>query len=124
MAIVPPCIATPLPLPPIRSFPHEWIHANTACGGAVVVRDHHARRKPSEDEASERAEVSRQAQQLLEKQDFARLEQLASRFRDTDRYFSSGVWKLSAYYVGIGYAFSMSNRDPAYWQGREKLVQA
>lgn len=80
--------------------------------------------EPSEDEASERAEVSRQAQQLLEKQDFARLEQLASRYRDTDRYFSSGVWKLSAYYVGIGYAFSMSNRDPAYWQGREKLVQA
>ncbi|HDS1590698.1 TPA: cytoplasmic protein, partial [Stenotrophomonas maltophilia] len=78
--------------------------------------------EPSEDEASERAEVSRQAQQLLEKQDFARLEQLASRYRDTDRYFSSGVWKLSAYYVGIGYAFSMSNRDPAYWQGREKLV--
>ncbi|EKT4073143.1 cytoplasmic protein, partial [Stenotrophomonas maltophilia] len=33
--------------------------------------------EPSEDEASERAEVSRQAQQLLEKQDFARLEQLA-----------------------------------------------
>jgi len=50
--------------------------------------------EPSEDEASERAEVSRQAQQLLEKQDFARLEQLASRYRDTDRYFSSGVWKL------------------------------
>ncbi|HDS1316853.1 TPA: DUF4034 domain-containing protein, partial [Stenotrophomonas maltophilia] len=80
--------------------------------------------EPSEDEASERAEVSRQAQQLLEKQDFARLEQLASRYRDTDRYFSSGVWKLSAYYVGIGYVFSMRNRDPAYWQGREKLVQA
>lgn len=75
------------------------------------------------DELTDRHAVTRQATELFEKQDFATLERLGERYRTTDQRFGSGVWKLSTYYAGISRAFSITNRDPAYWAGREKIVR-
>nr|NYU00252.1 DUF4034 domain-containing protein [Stenotrophomonas sp. SbOxS2] len=75
------------------------------------------------DELTDRHAVTRQATELFEKQDFATLERLGERYRTTGQHFGSGVWKLSTYYAGISRAFSITNRDPAYWAGREKIVR-
>ncbi|HDS0947730.1 TPA: DUF4034 domain-containing protein [Stenotrophomonas maltophilia] len=76
------------------------------------------------DELSERQSETRQASQLFEKQDFAALERLATRYRQPDQRFGSGVWKLSTYYAGLSRAFDYGQHDPAYWQAREKSVKA
>jgi hypothetical protein len=63
------------------------------------------------EELQERAAIDSQVYELLQDQDLAALEAMADSYRKTEARTSSGLWKLTLFYVAVERSFESESHD-------------
>ena len=77
------------------------------------------------EELAQRKEISAEAMNAFLAEDFAKLEQLSTVFRQDKSRTSSGLWKLTLFYAGIAASEKSSKeRNEAFWSKLEAKAQA
>ncbi|MFZ6678233.1 DUF4034 domain-containing protein [Undibacterium sp. Tian12W] len=75
------------------------------------------------DEAENREKIENEVKELSINGKFAELEQMATAFRDPQARTSSGLWKLTLFYVGLSKSFRHNTNDDEAWSGIEGRIK-
>lgn len=89
----------------------------------VIVLSVPASAEARAEELQDRATIQTQVYNLLSSKDFAGLEAMADNYRTTKARTSSGLWKLTLFYVGIQRAFQNKGTDWAAQTAQEWVSQ-
>ncbi|MBX2868692.1 MAG: hypothetical protein KTR18_08455 [Acidiferrobacterales bacterium] len=74
-------------------------------------------------ELSERKEIQESVYKLFVNKDFGALNSLGNKYLSSDQRTSSGLWKLSLFYVGLYKMRSLKISDPQYWEHVKQRVE-
>ncbi|MBI1773488.1 MAG: hypothetical protein HYR68_14290, partial [Burkholderiales bacterium] len=74
------------------------------------------------DEAADRQKIEVTVQQLSINENFAELEQMARTFRAPQARTSSGLWKLTLFYIGLSRSLKDDRNDDQVWSGIEARI--
>ena len=75
------------------------------------------------DEAADRKKIEVMAQELSINENFAELEQMAKTFRAPQARTSSGLWKLTLFYIGLSRSLRHDKNDDQVWSGIEARIR-
>ena len=74
------------------------------------------------EEMAERNQIENDVAESLSQENFAKLEQLSATYREGQDRTSSGLWKLTVFYIGLRSALLADYKNEAEWTAKNQIV--